>query len=289
MGLQKKLPYLNAYLQNMQGEKPIARTLSPSWYLPMLMAMPLALVAGTASNSQWGIWVMPSWGLIMGGLALYNHRQSKPRTPQERFRVKAFETLVKFQARSGPRRLRKSLHPAAAQVLEACAFYHNRVLAVLDAPGWQELAESDHWEQVRAEARNAADTAMLEALVCADPYLGNEQARTFDFSKVIKEFASGDVEDAFGELSRILGWERDEDFNHWDAIPEQLHPAYNVATKLKKLVGELEKQAADLERQSTVAGGSASLDNVLRNLEQLRTAEQELEAEDPLRQRISGR
>lgn len=284
--VRKELPYLNAYLQEMQGRRPISRGIP--WYaypLLFLAGFPLGNVLSRLAGERADVMVTAALFAGIGGLIYANHRMRQPRNAEERFRLRAFDSLKRFQERAGPRRLRKSLHPAAAQVLEACAFHRSRVRAVLESPSWVRLAAESHWRQIRDQSMAAADLAMLEAILAAEPFLGKEQARgPFNLGELVENLAKGDLDDAFEHLGRAFGWDRDEDeFRNWQVVPEPLHGAYNVAVKLKKLASELELQAESATRLSAGDTSVASLDSVLHNLEQLRVAEKEL-ADERLRQ-----
>lgn len=284
--VRKELPYLNAYLQEMQGRKPIGRGIPWYGYAGVFLAgFPIGNILSRLTGGPSGL--IAAAAVIIGclGLLSANRRLMQPRNAEERFQVRAFEALKRFQERSGPRRLRKSLHPAAAQVLEACAYHRRRVRAVLESPGWVRLASESHWRQIRDQSIAAADLAMLEAILASEPFLGKEKAKDLlRLAELAENLAKGDLDDAFEVLARAFGRDRDEDeFRDWQAVPEPLHGAYNVAVKLKKLASELELQADSAARAAGGDSSASSLDGVLHNLEQLRAAEKEL-AEERLRQ-----
>jgi hypothetical protein len=284
----KSLPYLNGYLQEMGQDEPVRRGWNWGY-------APLAFLAGAPLGAMIAnLTPMPGaiayFGSVLGLGALFsivNGRLKEPRTDAERFRVHAWATVQEFRARSGPKRLRKSLHPAACQVLEASAFHRARVKEVLNSPAWTQLVDSGgQWKQVRQQSMDAADLAMLEALTAARGYLGKDSNRDRDWEDIFRGFASGRIEDAFESLGELLGWDRDEDFSRWEVLPEPLRPVYDVALKLRTLATELEARA---KASIVPTSNSESIDLVLENLAALRNAEHELaQSQDELRTRLGG-
>jgi len=284
----KSLPYLNGYLQEMGQDEPVRRGWNWGY-------APLAFIAGAPI----GIFLVNTtpipgplafFGSIFGLGALFsivNGRLKEPKTEAEKFRVRAWAAVQQFRERAGPKRLRKSLHPAASQVLEACAFHRARVKQILETPAWSQLVESGgQWKQVKTQSMEAADLAMLEALTASQGYLGKEGARDRDWEDIFRGFASGRIEDAFESLGELLGWDKNEDFSRWEVLPQPLRPVYDLALKLRTLATELETRAREA---NLPVSNNDSIDSVLANLAAIRTAEQELrQSEDELRTRLGG-
>lgn len=283
-GKNKRLPHFTAYLA--VAHEAASRAKRSVWgagsCVGMVVGLP-ALFFLFASMMDWG-WALlgtvvlgPTLIAILLGIA--EKFVSKPRSEDERRQLAYLGVLTRYQQSVG--KLHKELDPTAAQLLEACAFYWQRIHGTLNGPAWTE-GTPPRFMAIREQALRAADAAMEEATsLCVNCMGKPERSRSDALKNVIEDFRDLDIEDALDGLRRVATADSSKYAHHSAHINVVFPPVRDIAERLKMLSAEVERLSTDAMQRSTeavpLANSSSSIDLVLREMAETRAAERELD------------
>jgi len=199
------------------------------------------------------------------GYQFFMSQRIKAPTREDEVLGKADEVALKLKELSVRRRLHLVLHPGIGAVLNECAVYWKRIQDLSNSRMWADAQLSDQWKLARQEWIHAADFAMAEALLLAEPGL------TLRPSRPRPEELVEDLLDTY-VFQRPKG--RDE------VLPANFQPLRDLAEKMRSLAEEVQTAQASIgsERSLTVeADAGERLDQVLSNLRSINEAEEELQ------------
>lgn len=210
----------------------------------------------------------PAMLILVGGiLATINMRLQQPRSQEDRILLQQFEQRRNLRSAYH----RKTLDQRAARLLDACAYHRNRILSVIDSPGWTGGSR----DAVRAQTLGAVDGAMSEAIAYSTPYVGTGQVGG-PWKELAQDVAEGQLGGALKKLQTMLQTDANGHIIDRSKLPVDLWPVYDIAVKLQKLASEVEA----LNRNSEpVTSAQSNLDQLLHNLSSQRAAEDELNQE----------
>jgi hypothetical protein len=201
----------------------------------------------------------------MFGYRFFSSMQIKPPTHEAEVMGEADNVARKLRELSARRRLHLVLHPGIGAVLDECAGYWKQIQDLSNSRVWQDARLSGQWTTARQEWLGAADFAMAEALLLAEPGLTLRPSRPR---------AEELVEDLLDTYVFQKGKGRE------DVLPVRFKPLRELAEKMSTLVTEV-KAARDSMGTERVADpqpdATSRLDEVLSNLRSINEAEEELQ------------
>lgn len=283
-GKNKRLPHFTAYLA--VAHEAASRSKRSVWGAGSCVGMVAGLPAMfflLSSMVDWG-WALlgtlilgPTLIAILLGIA--EKFVGKPRTADERRQLEFLGVLTRYQQSVG--KLHKELDPTAAQLLEACAFYWQRVHVTLNGPAWTDGTPA-RFLAIREQALRAADAAMEEATSLCVSCLGKpERSRSDALKNALEDFRDLDIEDALDGLRRVATADSSKYAHHSPHIDVVFAPVRDIAERLKLLSAEVERMSTEAMQRSTeaipLANSSSSIDLVLREMAETRAAERELD------------
>jgi hypothetical protein len=227
------------------------------------------LAAMAAIVSQVGHFSLEAVAVEAVGGALFGLGwwKSPPRplvTPDQEILLRADQSAAVLWQLMRTRRLKGSLHPGVASVLNDCAGFWRRIVAASQLRIWGQPEIARHWNASRQDWTRAADLAMAEVLILAEGSLTLRSPR----SKT-EEFLE-DVIDTFG-IAKPRGDSQ--------PLPVQFREIRDLAGKLQILSLEVESICRTIEAepmQEPRPTASRRLDEVLGQMRALREAEAEL-------------
>lgn len=280
---QKDFRYLLGYLEEANA---------PSVEHPGEKAAGMGCVTGFLSIPVWGFAAFSflSWPGLLLALpaaivtgAIVGAIVSK-RTPKVDPAVAARcdgwgKALHAFRDIKNKKKLHSWVDPVLLQLLEAAAYHYSRVRTTLEAPAW--LTSTGNRAQLRAQARQAADEAMLDLLVLIQPSIGKPlKDRKDDIEDIIEDFFELEIADALSGIQRVASsdW---RDYAHQSPHAQAIFPSCRgLAERIKSLADELEQMPAAVENADPATlpptQSAASLDYLLGELKAVKEAEQEL-------------
>lgn len=187
----------------------------------------------------------------------------QPKTPEEERNEAIRGVVVEMQQLLSRRRLRRSLDPAGAALLEECSRHWGRIHKELSSAYWTAKSLPAHWKSVRERALFASNAAMGDLLLMLRPVLINPQQGGLD-----------------GVLGEIVEAVFDQPPAPSGPLPPVFEPARQIGDKLKLLAAEVEAASKELATNQAVTSEYSSaraLEATLGELRQIRQAEDELE------------
>lgn len=280
---QRDFRYLLGYLDEASA---------PSVENPTEKAMGFGCVSVALSLPIWGFlsFSFLSWpglllalpaaavtGAVVGSIA---KRRARKLDPAVAARYDGWgKALYAFKDIKNKKKLHSWVDPVLLQLLEAAAYHYSRVRLVLEAPSW--LTASGSRAQLRAQARQAADEAMLDLLVLVQPSIGKPlKDKKDDLEGIIEDFFELDIAEALSGIQRVASsdW---RDYAHQSPHAQAIFPSCRgLAERIKTLADELEQMPAPAEQLDPASlpptQSAASLDYLLGELRAVKEAEQEL-------------
>lgn len=213
---------------------------------------------------------------------LWNRRKNGP-SREEQLRLKEIrEAHGKYIQLLNQGRLHKNLDPTAAQLLEAAAYYHSRVMADLESPAWTNPNVTGHYAALRDQARRAADEAMDQLMALLVKCIGTPQRERKDLWKdALEDLMDLDIEDALQGFRQASKADSSSTAHQSPYIGALFHPAREIAEKLKMLSAEVERLGREATTSTIAATGvspyASQIDLVLGEIKATQEAEIELE------------
>lgn len=241
--------------------------------LPALISPPANAVVMYLSLLAFG-----GGALSLGGKWIYGKKRAAASQPRQE--VEAVEAAREFHRLVLKKRLTSWVDPVALELLEAGAFHHRRVADIIER--WPSTA-GGHWNELRDQARHAADDAMHELLRMFVKCIGKPQKQRKDaWGDVLEDFADLDFVDALEGLKRISDGDW-RDYAYTSPVTQRLfEPGRQIAEKLKTLADEIERTLSERSADGFIATeSSSSIDGVLGQISAVRQAEEELREHQP--------
>lgn len=318
----RKLPELNKAIAELATEDPYPRKPGPK-----LRAVNAAVWTTVGISFWWVIFGPPSGMSIPAGLlaivaviVLWSRFYKKqvdalhqPRTAAEKRAIDAHDFAKIAKEKWSGKRLRRSMDPAVAAMLELIATAYYNLRTVLDAQGFTSIREGSVFEEARLHALSAAKDAMAEALLIAKPYFGSRQSRTKSkFTSALESLSQGDLEEAMDDFVSGLisaAGEASQGTSaavrrHLDGMPNEIRARIaaeqelaefvgasvasrktepeivalnNILAQMQKLYTEVQVMRLTTSGQRLVDDSAAArLERAISNLEQIRIAEEEI-------------
>lgn len=212
---------------------------------------------------------------------LIDRKIKSPKSPAEARRFQAWRIAGTFHTLENQRRLHKKLDPTISQLLEAAAFHYQRIQTSLGGGYWHSEHLPAHWVTVRTQASEAAEQAMEELLLLAEPCVGEPETNKGKAMKeVVEDFFELDIGEAIGGLREIANsdWTR---YSHSSPYaPMAFDTGRKIAERLRKLADEVENKGKEVAIESgaqvAIQTATDSIDIVLSEIASVREAEGEL-------------
>ena len=284
----KKLPNFSQYLADELAEAKKRTRTAWKFSIAGLSFIGAGGAAFLASRMGVPIWIaMPSF-MIGTSFLLHNVDVwlKKPRSTDERYFLELDAIALQYAQSMNRRRLHRELDYTAAQLLEASAYYWVRIRNHMNTPAWNSEATPAHLRAVRMQTLQAATEAMREQMaLCARCLNIPGQPKTTDLRDVLEDTLGIDVEKILDSLRSNPIVKKGIQSEH---LPEIFDSSRNIAEKLKRLSGEIDKMAIENMKtfQGDGSGAVASIDAALRGLHEVRAAETELNDSETLRERF---
>lgn len=289
---KKRLPYLSEYIASCTAQSPYARR--DAIAASGCITVPLAIVGSVSLLGNLMSWPLAvGVGLLVGGpmagwmMSALAKKFGKARTPEEARRFEVFEAASKYNQSIQRKKLHQELDPVAAQLLESCAYYYKQTMSLVNGPIWDEAANNGQYVALREQCAKAANESMQEAIMLCQHCLGKpERNRSDDLGSVIQDFVSLEIEDAIGGLREVVKADSAKYAYRSPHVNSIFEPVRDIAEKLKQLSIEVEKIQTDIVKNASTlkqVESASSLDLVLRELQMVRQAEDELDDEQHLR------
>jgi len=248
----------------------------------------IGVVAGIVAVQNalpWSIVALAIGGGFLSSLiltAFLHHQRQHPRNEAEA-RLRALTgALNNFRPSLENRRLHREVDATAAQLLEAGAYYWQRIRTTLDGPYWSGMNPAD---DLRYRAREAADQAMDGLAQMLSPCVG-KPAKTpqDDVRSIVDDFKDGDIEDALKGLKSLTKGGKPDYTHRSPHIGPLFEPARRLAEQLKLLSAEVDQMATRALRETQTIGvdesGGDAIYDILTEMHARRVAESELESPD---------
>lgn len=241
------MKHLEAYLVDASAER-VTRAQQRETLTTITTLMGVVIAAGlffTFLRSIW--WAFASFiiwtSLVNGGIRRLFEAQDERRkreNPQQEEANARVDELNRYRIQGS---LAERFHPKVLEALDRCAALARAIKQVVDDPQWRQKHAGLEWERVILQAKDAADSTMGGVILsCAGGYRPKGMPR-----KVWKEQVEADPE-ASGTIAALATYEHEL---------QQLADALGVAPN------------------NPTIGSPIGL--VLKNLEEIRAAEQELD------------
>jgi ElaB/YqjD/DUF883 family membrane-anchored ribosome-binding protein len=278
----KDFPYFTEYVAY-QANQPVGSSSGVGFLIGGLIAIAFAAVPLSLFFSEGVLFSLVTGGLLaIAGLWLGSvgvKRMAQKRKLPTSY-VEAVDAAREFHQLVLKKRLTSWVDPVALELLEAGAYHHRRVADVIER--WPSTA-GGHWDEVRDQAREAADDAMHELLRMFVKCIGKPQKQRKDaWGDVIDDFVDLDFADALEGLKRISDGDW-RDYAYTSPVTQRLfEPGRQIAEKLKTLADEIERSLTERSADSFMATkSSSSIDGVLGQISAVRQAEEELREHQP--------
>lgn len=223
----------------------------PIWLIAVAFPIALLSFAGVALKISWAL--------------------REPRDDAERREVEASQRARVL----GGFLHRRQFNPLAGQILESCAYQRDRVRAAIEglAPG--------RLPGIREHALAAANEGVDDAIAICLHFAGNERTQS-EWRNLAQDVAEGRLGGAIQRIQDMLESGKPGRILDRKDLPPELWPAYEVAIKLQRLATEIESAAR--KAVPPVEESGEALDQMLRRLAEVRTAEEELDRDRRLNQ-----
>jgi len=201
----------------------------------------------------------------MFGYGFLNAMKAKKPTAEDEIMSKADAVSFKLRELSARRRLHLALHPGIGAVLNECAGYWKQIHDLSNQRLWEDSQLSSQWTLARQEWVSAADYAMAEALLLAEPGLILRPHRPRP-------------EEVVEDLLDTYVFQRPK--GHDELLPATFQPLRELAEKMKTLAGEVRAAQTAMSSDRAAVGqpdATHRLDQVLSNLRSINEAEEELQ------------
>jgi hypothetical protein len=280
---QRDFRYLLGYLD--QASSPVVDNPTEKAFgfgcLATLAAIPLWGFASVSFLSWPGLLLAVPLGIATGAaVGALVKKRTKRLDPAIAARYKGWaDSLAAFRDLKGKKKLHSWVDPVLLQILEAAAYHYARVTTILDGPTW--LTSSGGRAQLRTQAKQAADEAMLDLMVLVQPSIGKPlKEKKDDIEGIFEDLFELDIAEALGGLQRMASsdW---RDYAHQSPHAQAVFPSCRgLAERLKALADELEQMPAPSDQVDPATlpptQSAASLDYLLGELKAVKEAEQEL-------------
>lgn len=275
----KKLPHFSEYMiaeaAKMKARK---RTFLTTPVLALSIVAALGVTVGLAFAMP--VLAPVSWvpaGVILGGWLTFAERKVRePKTAEDRYNDEIDAVLKRYLESMEYRRLHRDLDYTAAQLLEATAYYWNKIRLQLNTPSWAGDAAPLHLRAARNQTLEAIDQAMHEQISLCVRCLALPGQKKTDFRDMIEDVIGLDVDRM---LDGLRGGATVKKGYHSDHLPEIFEPARAIAERLRDLSTEIEQMSLENMRELQQTGARGSIDSVIKNLRDIQIAEAELSAE----------
>ncbi len=276
----KKLPHFCEYL--VQKERAVSREGGAFWALAGCLFAPISLAGMAFILAQFlNPFLAVSLAFFVGlpslftGLAIFDRWRRKRQRPDQIRLAQVREVVAAYWGPMQKKKLHRDLDTVAGELLDACAFQWQRTMAALNSPGWQ--TSGIHRQNLREQARIAADSAMEDIMMLCTPCLSDRAGKPRDWHEKVEDFIDLDVIDTLQQMSGVkVKMNKGYRSPYFGAIAE---PVRRTAHQLRELAEEAERmaqEANDLGRAGN-AGVSLALESVLADIRAVREAENELE------------
>ncbi len=280
---QRDFRYLLGYLNQVSV---------PSVESPTEKAIGYGCLTALAATPFWGFLAVSflSWpglllalplGLATGGLAgAWVKKRTKKVDAAIAARSRSWkEAITAFQDLKNRKKLHSWVDPILLQILEAAAYHYARVATTLDGPIW--LSSTGGRAQIRTQAKQAADEAMLDLIVLVQPSIGKPiKEKKDEIEGIFEDLFEFDIAEALSGLQRMASsdW---RDYAHQSPHAQAAFPSCRgIAERLKSLADELEQMPPPSDHFDSAnlppTQSAASLDYLLGELKAVKEAEQEL-------------
>lgn len=223
----------------------------PIWIVAVAFPVALLSFAGVAFKISWAL-----------------------REPRNEAEQRAVEASRRARALGGLLS-RRQFNPLAGQILESCAYQRDRVCRAIEglAPG--------RLPGIREQALAAANEGVDDAIAICLQHAGHERAGS-EWRNLAQDVAEGRLGGAIKRLQDMLESGKPGRILDRKDLPPELWPAYEIAVKLQRIATEIESEAR--KAAPPVEESEEALDQILRRLAEVRTAEEELDQDRRLNQ-----
>ena len=282
----KRFPHLAAYLKAVVEKRIVRGNLLSALIggAAVWIVVQLALMVAWFMTNQFAAMLVTGVVALPASLVawfLINQKIKSPKSPLEAKRQQAWKVAWALHNLENQRRMHKRLDPSISQLLEAAAFHYQRIQGALSGGYWRGENLPAHWLSVRSQAMDAADQAMEELLLLAEPCTGEpETNRGKAIKEVFEDFFELDIGEAVGGLREIAisDWTR---YAHRSPFaPVAFETGRAIAERLKRLADEVESKGNEIAIETgapqAVQSATDTIDIVLGEIASVREAEGEL-------------
>lgn len=286
----RKLPHLSDYIAR---ELVRLKQNQRSWW-----SMPMGWLGAVGSAVGLGTLLMVAPGplgakiaagfcaglpVFFGILAALDLHAKKPRTAQEQALARSLEVASTYATALNEKRLHNDLDYTSQQLLEASAFHWNAIHHQLSEPIWAGEDAALHLRAVREEVLTAADEGMREALALCLRTLAGKGERKNRVGEILEDLSELDFESALEGFRQSV---KGKNAYQSPYLREIFEPVKAIAERLKALSSEVEKMTSDARMQVALPENrvKSNLDQALRSLQELHTAQKELEEMERIRE-----
>ncbi len=250
-------------------------------FLGVGAAMATGMLVGRSFGVFFGVLLaVPAFYMVQGATKAALGKLFKPNSPEAQWEYTVYAALDRFEEAKTRRGLSRAVDPVANQLLDAAAFYWERIQTLLDGPYWTSSNLSVDAAATRAEILKASNLAMDElAVLCAGCIGEPPTTRKDEFSQMVKDFTELRMDDAFERLAYIADGNEGRFVHQSPHLQAIFHPARNLAERLKLLCEEVERYSSERATQTlsgTLHEGTNQIDSLIQNLQMQRNAAEEL-------------
>lgn len=268
-------PYLQEYLRAL-----ISRPTGQLWKAGVVggLGVPASTFLGVGIAAGMGGNVLQTLGIAagcaiaaIGGTAAYAYRlwKREQEAPDAALMKEARTVAIQIQNQVNNRRLYRAMHPAAVDLLEESARCWKRTVDAVNGPFWRQADLPDHYRNIRDQALQGADHAMMEILI--------------NLRSAVREVAQPQtVIEGIQAALDAVGIQISAGYESSEPLPAGFKKAADLAHDLAQLANEIEDTSAHAVKAAnpiTMGGSSESIRSTLENMRQVREAEQELDQE----------
>lgn len=263
-------PYLQEYLGNL-----INRPSNEVWKIGVaggIAAVIIALtslivtIAGLPTSVGVTLWAILNVALIGVGIYALRVWRSPGKGADAALIKEARDIARQIQQAVSTRKLYRAMHPAAIDLMEESARCWKRTNDAVNSPFWRERDLPQHYQQIRQQAMQSADRAMMEILINL-----RSAVRSVPQPQTMIEGITAALEAVGIQISSGVGAD--------EPLPIGFEKAADLAKNLAELAGEIEQVSTHAIKASSPVSidSSENIRATLDDLRQIRAAESELD------------
>ncbi len=282
----KKFPHFSDYVEHEVKGMVSRRRTAWSWPIAGVSFIFTTLAGGILARFTGPLTVPLMLSAWVAAMVVIDRKLKTPRTSEDRFMMELDGVIKQYTNSMNSRRLHRDIDYTAGQLLEASAYYWSKIRMQLHTPAWDSDSTPLHLRVVRQQTLQAIEEAMLEQLnLCARCLAVPGQKQSTDLRDIIEDALGIDVDKV---LENIKSGVRTRSGFQSQKLPEIFEASRTLAERLKELSAEIDRMSMEnFQRlQGTGLGASSSLDAALKSLQDIKIAQQELEGDQHLHERL---